>query len=149
MIHCLYYEMMECTKCLASRFIKPDVLAKIKHATHFLDLKYADLGNQLDDSKLSLGNSTRELLKHNKDKLSELSVKQIHSQALAFYVKAFEKVLHYLPFHTRLLEDLGFLNIELRMTADIVTAVKRVAFKLPNVISGSEVDQLMDEWKLR
>ena len=34
-----------------------------------LDLKYADLGNQLDDSKLSWGNSTRELLKHNKDKL--------------------------------------------------------------------------------
>ena len=64
MIHCLYYEMMECTKCLTSRFIKPDVLAKIKHATHFLDL-----GNQLDDSKLSRGNSTRELLKHNKDKL--------------------------------------------------------------------------------
>ena len=94
MIHCLYYEMMECTKCLASRFIKPDVLAKIKHATHFLDLKYADLGNQLDDSKLNLGNSTRELLKHNKDKLSELSVKEIHSQARAFYVKAFEKVLH-------------------------------------------------------
>ena len=53
----------------------PDVLAKFKHATHFLDLKYADLGNQLDDPKLSLGNSTTELLKHNKDKLSELSVK--------------------------------------------------------------------------
>ena len=69
MIHCLYYEMMECTKCLASRFIKPDVLAKSKHATHFLDLKCVDFGNQLDDSKLSLGNSTRELLKYNKDKL--------------------------------------------------------------------------------
>ena len=76
-IHCLYYEMMECTKCLASRFIKKDVLPKIKHATHFLDLKYADLGHQLDDSKLSLGKSTRELLKHNKDKLSELSLKEI------------------------------------------------------------------------
>ena len=34
------------------------------------------------------------------------------------------------------------------MTADIVTAVKNSALKLPNVISGSEVDQLMDEWKL-
>ena len=79
---------------------------------------------------------------------SELSVKEIHSQARAFYVKAFEKVLHYLPFHTRILEDLGFLNIKLRITTDIMTAVKRVAFKLPNVISGSEVDQLMNEWKL-
>ena len=72
--------------------IPPLVLAMIKHASHFLDLKYADLGNQLDDSKLSLGNNTRELLKHNKDKLSGLSVKEIHSQSRAFYVKALEKV---------------------------------------------------------
>ena len=111
--------MMECTKCLASRFIKPDVFAKIKHATHFLDLKYADLGNQLDDSKLSLGNSTRELLKHNKDKLTELSVKEIHSQAQASYVKAFEK------YCTTGRSILGYWKIS------VVTAVKRVALKLP------------------
>lgn len=56
--------------------------------------------------------------------------------------------MHYLSFHTQVLEDLMFPDAKLRKNVEVVDAIKRVAKEVLTVISGSELDALMDEWKL-
>ena len=53
-----------------------------------------------------------------------LIVKEMHSKSRAFYVKAFEKILHYLSFHTQVLEDLMFPDAKLRKNVEVVDAIE-------------------------
>ena len=83
-----------------------------------------------------------------KGHISHYSIEEIHRKARAFYLKAFQKLLYYLTFHTQILEDIIFLDPEVRKEANVVEAVRRVAQKLPTVIPPDSIDDVMDEWKL-
>ena len=98
---------------------------------------------QLSDKELIIGESTREVLgklDSGKQKRALLDIRKFFSTGVSYLLSRF-------PYDNELLKDLGCLHPEHRLESGSISAVERIARKLP-FVEEEDVPLIADEWKV-
>ena len=79
--------------------------------------------------------------------MSQLSQMRAMSAIKDFFSTVAKYFMRHLPLQNQMLKDLQILSLE-KKTSDFVQAMKRMAIGLPQSISQSEMNYLLDDWKV-
>ena len=112
LIQCLYDEMQTFMNKLASKFVKPEVIHKLKDD----NLSFSKLENQKDDKDLTIGNITKPNLRRslNEGDISQGDVDKFHDAVREFYETAYTYCVKWLPLDDELYKDSRFIEFSKR-----------------------------------
>lgn len=118
--------------------------AEDKTGKELSHVKYNKTENQLSVKDMEVGEPTRKALK-------SMSVDEQKHPLLgmrSFFHEVSKYLLSHLPLDNEMLQDLACLHPLCQKESKSTGAIKRVALRLPQVVSSGEVGLLMDEWKI-
>ena len=142
LIHLIHEEMVELIKSFMRRFLKSDCFEN-KSCSSLEKLDVSKLENQLPEKKIELGEYTRTTLhtiKSDKQKLPVLEMKKFYQTVVEYFQRK-------LPINSELLQDMKCLHPLLQKDEKGVSCIRRIAQKMPQVISSGEIASVTDEWK--
>ena len=133
-------------KQLLGKFV---TIHAIKAKADILEVDFNDLDNQLDDSKLVIGFTTRQKLRKLFDDgdISELTKNKFYKAVRSFYIDAASQALKKLPFDDPVLSNSVFLNFEEKEDCS-VNSVEYFCHKYSNVLKfqNSDMNKLQDQF---
>jgi hypothetical protein len=127
-----------------SNFIKPEV---ITNADDITEISYLDRNNQVEDSELGIGTSTRLLLCGElEDEITGTIVEsRFFSSVRSFYEVSVSKMIAKFPFSDDTLKELAFLDPRNRV-ASTPSGITNLACRFSS-FSTDEIDSLMMEFR--
>ena len=112
-IHLMHSILTKQLRNLFVRFIKPEVITKNKDRLHSIDMMSQD--NQVADEKLFIGNSAREYLSKN---MERIQLNKFYDSVRRFYVTSSRYMCVKFPYDNELLIKAKVLQISTRQEAD-------------------------------
>ena len=140
--HVLYEELCGLVYTMMGRYVKASVYQN-KTGKDLQEVKHDDMQKQLSDKELIIGESTRGVL----EKLDSGKRKRALLDIRKFFITGVSYLLSRFPFENELLKDLGCLHLEHRLESGSISAVERIARKLP-FVEEEDVPLIADEWKV-
>ena len=147
-IHILHSQCMELLRKLLVKFVR---VAVIKATTHQTEIDYNNKDNQLPDSTLFIGFTTRQKLQklEREGDISPLEVKKFIDGVRKYYEAATKYVLDKFPLNDDTLKHARFVEFDRRAHADLnFTDVEYFANRYSAILkfTPKELDALFDEF---
>ena len=142
LVHVLYEELCGLVYTMMGRYIKASVYQN-KTGKDLQEVKHDDMQKQSSDKELVIEESTREVLgklDSGKQKRALLDIRKFFSTGVSYLLSRF-------PFDNELLKDLSCLHPDHRLESGSISAVERIARKLP-FVEEEDVPLIADEWKV-
>ncbi|CAF1285781.1 unnamed protein product [Rotaria magnacalcarata] len=142
LVHVLFSECCNILRSVLLCFVKEDLVA-FKQGTQLLSISYELQNNQRIDSKIEIGESTRNCLTD----LSSNEKIAFYKDAREIYCTIAEELIRTLPTNNTLLRHLQCLHPLLRTESASRTNIMCITRSIPFLFNEEEIDRLSVEWR--
>ncbi|CAF3008436.1 unnamed protein product [Rotaria sp. Silwood2] len=143
LVHMLFDECSNLLKNVLNSFIKDD-LSTNKTVQQLLSISFDSQANQKPDSKLAIGEVTRNVFNEMATNEKNMFLKDVRD----IYIIISRELARTLPLTNNFLRNLQFINPLLRHHESSHDSLMIVARDLPQLFSNNDLDQLNAEWRL-
>ena len=153
LVQCLYDEMQQFMNKLASKFIKPEVIRKLKDDNLSFSKLDTCLENQKDDISLTIGILTKSTLnKALEEDISQSEADRFFDAVRSFYETAYAYCVKWLPLDDPLFKGSKFIEFSNRGVSnfdELTELILKFPSRFNNFISNpTQLDLLEEEFHL-
>ncbi|CAF4034203.1 unnamed protein product [Rotaria sordida] len=143
LVHMLFEECSDLFRNVLISFIKDDLIMN-KTVKQLFSITLDSQANQKPDSKLEIGETTRNELKE----MSTNDKATFFNDVRLIYLTIAQELKRTLPLNNEFLRHVRFIHPLLRQHESTRNSMMIVARELPHLLSDDELDQLSAEWRL-